>query len=337
MTRRPGMVDVAKVAGVSHVTVSRVLNDHPMVRPETRAKVEAAIAELGYRRNNVARALKSRRSSTLGILLAGSGLYELPHTLLGAERAAKAAGFTVSLASWQGGTAEELEEAMDHLVDQSVAGITIIADRPVATAALQALRPAVPTQVMMSGQVDTEAGLGFIEFDHVHGARTAVRHLIELGHRDIAHLAGTAGVYDAQARLQGWRDELAAHGLPEGELIDGDFTATSGYRWARAAADRPGGPPTAIFASNDQMALGVLAGFAESGLRVPDDVSVVGYDDQAGTEFAIPALTTVRQDFEVLGAEAMTQLLTLVDGAEPVVRRLEPTLIRRRSSAPPRS
>lgn len=337
MTRRPGMVDVAKVAGVSHVTVSRVLNNHPMVRPETRAKVEAAIAQLGYRRNSVARALKSRRSSTLGVLLAGSGLFELPHTLLGAERTAKAAGYAVSLASWQGGTAEELDEAIDRLIDQSVEGIMIIADRPVATDALRSIRPTMPTQIMMSGQVDGTIGLGFIEYDHVRGARAAVRHLIEVGHRDIAHLSGSVGVYDAEARAQGWREELAAHGLPEGEFVQGDFTATSGYRWALSAAARPEGPPTAVFAANDQMALGVLAGLAQSGLRVPEDVSVVGYDDQAGTEFAIPALTTVRQDFETLGTEAMTQLIGLVDGAAPVVRRLEPELVIRRSSGPPPS
>ncbi|MEV4288735.1 LacI family DNA-binding transcriptional regulator [Nonomuraea bangladeshensis] len=153
MNRAPGMVDVAREAGVSHVTVSRVLNNHPSVRPETRARVEAAIEKLGYRRNSVARALKSRRSSTVGVVLAGTELYELPRVLRGVQTAAQRAGYWVNLASWQGGTTTDLAETLQRLTDQAVEAIAVIADRPMVMDALTGVVTGVPISVIMSGNV----------------------------------------------------------------------------------------------------------------------------------------------------------------------------------------
>ncbi|CAQ01799.1 LacI family transcriptional regulator [Clavibacter sepedonicus] len=335
MGRAPGMVDVAQIAGVSHVTVSRVLNGHPSVRPETRARVEAAIAQLGYRRNTVARALKSKRSSTIGVVMAGSGLYELPRVLLGIETTARAAGYEINLASWQGSAASDLAEMVRRLTDQSVEGVAVIAARQVAVDALSDVVTDVPMSVVMSGSVPNPR-VGFVELDQELGARLAVRHLRDLGHERIVHLAGNAATFDATARVQGWRDELSSSpDLPQ-ELLQGDFTAASGYSLTSDLARSPDGLPTAIFAGNDLMALGALAALAELGLSVPDDVSLVGFDDIAGADHFIPALTTVRQDFETLGSTAMETLLSTMSGQEPVRRQIPPTLVVRKSTAAPR-
>lgn len=336
MGRAPGMVDVARLAGVSHITVSRVLNHHPSVRPETRAKVEAAIAELGYRRNTVARALKSGRSSTIGVVIAGSELFELPRVLLGVETAARAAGYWVNLASWQGGGVEDLTEAVQRLTDQSVEAVAVIADRPVAADALTELVARVPMSVVMSGDLPNPR-LGSVELDQDLGARMAVRHLVDLGHREVVHLSGRLSTWDARERVDGWRAEVDVTPGAGGEMLEGDFTAASGHRLALALADRDGGPPGAVFAGNDQMAMGVLAAFAERGVRVPQDVSLVGFDDMAGSGYLVPALTTVRQDFVALGSGAIEVLLDMLGGRTGGHRKIPPELVVRRSTAPPRS
>lgn len=331
--RAPGMVDVAKVAGVSHVTVSRVLNDHPSVRPETRAKVEAAIAQLGYRRNAVARALKSGRSSTIGVVLAGAELYELPRVLRGVETAARAAGYWVNLASWQDGVGGDLAETVQRLADQSVEGVAVIADRPVVVDALATIVNRVPMTVVTSGDVPNPR-LASVEVDQDLGARLAVRHLVGLGHREVVHLSGSMLTWDARARVEGWRSEVDATEGVSGELLEGDFTAESGYRLGLELAGRRGGPPSAVFAGNDQMAMGVLAAFAERGVSVPGDVSLVGFDDQAGAGYLVPALTTVRQDYVALGAVAVEALLASLRGEDVGHRTIEPELVVRRSTAP---
>lgn len=335
MNRPPGMMDVAREAGVSHITVSRVINGHPSVRPETRARVEAAIRKLGYRRNSVARALKSRRSSTIGVVITGTELFELPRILRGAETAAKQAGYWVSLASWEGesGT-RDLVESLQRLTDQSVEAIAVITDRPAAVEALTSLVFGVPVAVVMSGSVP-HPDLGFVEVDQELGARLAVRHLLDLGHRRIAHLTGALRTFDARARVAGWQAELAADGA-EGPMLEGDFTAESGFRLAGELCTADGGLPTAIFAGNDQMAMGVLAALAERGVRVPQDVSLVGFDDMKGAGYLVPALTTVRQDLDHLGRSAIELLLRMVRGQQAAQERITPELVVRRSTAAPR-
>ncbi|MFJ8533821.1 LacI family DNA-binding transcriptional regulator [Streptomyces sp. NPDC093591] len=336
MDRPPGMMDVAREAGVSHITVSRVINGHPSVRPETRSRVEAAIQKLGYRRNSVARALKSRRSSTIGVVIVGSDLFELPRILLGVETAAKRAGYWVSLASRQGeSTTGDLTETLQRLTDQSVEAIAVVADRPVAVEALSSLSLGVPVAVVMSGSAP-DPDLSFVEVDQELGARLAVRHLVGLGHRNIAHLTGALRTFDARARVDGWRAELVAAGA-EGALLEGDFSAESGFRLAHELCDHDTGLPTAVFAGNDQMAMGVLAAFAERGVRVPHDVSVVGFDDLKGTGYLVPALTTVRQDFAHLGESAIELLVRMLGGEPPQRQRLTPRLVVRRSTAVPRT
>ncbi|MFI1720734.1 LacI family DNA-binding transcriptional regulator [Streptomyces sp. NPDC020489] len=336
MNRPPGMMDVAREAGVSHITVSRVVNGHPSVRPETRARVEAAIQKLGYRRNSVARALKSRRSSTIGVVITGAELFELPRILSGVEAAAKRAGYWVSLASRQGesGTGD-LVETVQRLTDQSVEAIAVVADRPAAVEALTSLVLDVPVAVVMSGGVPN-LDLSCVEVDQELGARLAVRHLLDLGHRHIAHLTGALRTFDARARVTGWRGELAAGG-GEGAMLEGDFSAESGFRLAHALCADRSALPTAVFAGNDQMAMGVLAAFAEQGVRVPEDVSLVGFDDMKGAGYLVPALTTVRQDFDHLGSSAIELLVRRLGGERAAREKLTPQLVVRRSTAAPRT
>ncbi|MFF5982667.1 LacI family DNA-binding transcriptional regulator [Streptomyces olindensis] len=329
-------MDVAREAGVSHITVSRVINGHPSVRPETRARVEAAISKLGYRRNSVARALKSRRSSTIGVVIVGSDLFELPRILLGVETAAKQAGYWVNLASRQGeSTTDDLVETLRRLTDQSVEAIAVVTDRPVAVEALAGLAFGVPVAVVMSGSAP-HPDLSFVQVDQELGARLAVRHLLDLGHRHIAHLTGALRTFDARARVEGWRAELAAAGA-QGAVLEGDFGAESGYRLAQRLCADDAGLPTAVFAGNDQMAMGVLAAFAERGVRVPQDVSVVGFDDMKGAGYLVPALTTVRQDFVHLGSSAIELLVRMLGGERAQRHKLAPELVVRRSTAVPRA
>ncbi|MFJ4200037.1 LacI family DNA-binding transcriptional regulator [Streptomyces sviceus] len=336
MDRPPGMMDVAREAGVSHITVSRVINGHPSVRPETRARVEAAIQKLGYRRNSVARALKSRRSSTIGVVIVGSELFELPRILLGVETAAKQAGYWVSLASRQGeSTTGDLMETLQRLTDQSVEAIAVVADRPGTVEALSGLSLGVPVAVVMSGNVPSP-DLSFVEVDQELGARLAVRHLLALGHRDIAHLTGALRTFDARARVDGWQAELTA-AAAEGAQLEGDFSAESGYRLAHELCDADSDLPTAVFAGNDQMAMGVLAAFAEQGVKVPHDVSVVGFDDMKGAGYLVPALTTVRQDFAHLGGSAIELLVRMVGGEPAHCQKITPQLVVRHSTAVPRA
>ncbi|GAA3933692.1 LacI family DNA-binding transcriptional regulator [Microbacterium soli] len=327
------MVDVAKRAGVAHVTVSRVLNDPDSVRPATRERVEQAIAELGYQRNDMARALKRGRSGMLGVIIAGAELFELPRVLLGVEEAAHAAGYWVSMASWQSGGLEQLNATIDRLVGQAAEGIAVIADRSVAARALERVGARIPLSVVMSGDVPNPA-IGSVELDQELGARLATRHLLELGHAQVVHISGRLGTFDAQARVRGWTAEMQASGTALPRMLEGDFTARSGYRAGMALASEPQ-PPTAVFAGNDQMVIGLLAAFAEQELRVPQDVSVVGFDDMAGADYFVPALTTVRQDFRQLGRRSIEVLLELIGGAEARHHLIAPSLVVRRSTAAP--
>ncbi|NTW40546.1 MAG: LacI family DNA-binding transcriptional regulator, partial [Cellulomonadaceae bacterium] len=248
------MSDVAAVAGVSHQTVSRVLNDHPNVRPETRRRVIEAIAELGYRRNTAARTLVTRRSGTIGVLTSGSALFGPTSTLIAVEGAARDAGLFVSVATVLRWDAAGVQRALEHFMSQGVDGAVVIAAHDDAVRAVQAFDAPVP--VVMVGPRDLPDGstMHTVAVDQYAGARMATRHLVELGHRDVVHLAGPQDWIDARARVQGWRDELASHGIAVREPLEGDWSAATGYEVGRRLAAE--GLPTAVFAANDQLALG---------------------------------------------------------------------------------
>ena len=331
-SRAPSMVDVAREAGVGLVTVSRVLNEPEVVRPETRIRVQEAIDRLGYRRNDVARALKSGRSNTIGVVIAGSDPWELPRTLKGIEQAADQAGYFVNLASFHGGSSETLLAAVERLINQAVEGIAVISDRPLIVDALVRMVARVPITVVMSGEI-TNPAIGSIELDQALGARMATEHLLQLGHRRIIHLTGRLDAFDARERLASWQQAMEAAGIRDPLYLEGDFSPASGYRLAREAMALPE-RPTALFLGNDHMAMGALAALAHLGIDVPGEVSVVGFDDIWGSDYLLPPLTTVRQDFVALGRTSIQLLLGMM-GSDPVRHHLlPPTLVVRDSTGP---
>jgi DNA-binding LacI/PurR family transcriptional regulator len=302
--RSPVMADVARLAGVSHQTVSRVLNDHPNVRPETRERVLAAIGELGYRRNPAARALVTRQTRTLGVVSFDTTLYGPASTVYAIEQAARAAGYFISIVSLKTITRASVGEAFGFLSDQGVDGIVVVAPQRSAARALADLPTGIPAVAVEGGRA---GGVPVVAVDQVAGAKQAVEHLLELGHETVWHVTGAADWLEAAGRVRGWRKALTEAQRPVPEPVAGDWSPRSGYEAGRRLAQTGG--VTAVFVANDQMALGLLRAFAELGVSVPGDVSVVGFDDIPESEFFSPPLTTVRQDFDEVGRRCIDVLL----------------------------
>ncbi|HEY5700397.1 MAG TPA: LacI family DNA-binding transcriptional regulator [Acidimicrobiales bacterium] len=328
--RRPVMADVAGRAGVSVMTVSRVLNGFPGVAEDTRQRVEEAVAALGYRANPAARVLAGGRSRTLGVIAVETQQFGPSHMLYGIEAAARGAGHVLSFVTMAPG-ADEIGATLDHLRAAHVEGVIVIAPvRPVidAVADLDADLPLV----VVGG--DPSVRTSTVTIDQEAGARMATAHLLGLGHRTVHHVSGPADWIDATDRQRAWAETLEAHGAPPGRFVEGDWTAQGGYAAGTQLAQDP--TVTAVFAANDQTALGILRALHEHGRSVPDDVSVVGYDDIPEAAYLVPPLTTVRQDLGEVGRRGVELLLALVDGG-PAQRHVmvAPELIVRASSAPP--
>jgi len=330
--RRPGMTDVARLAGVSHQTVSRVLNDHTSVRPATRERVLAAIEQLGYRRNLSARALVTRRSGLIGIVASGSSRSGPAGTLGALEQAARAAGYFVTVAIAPEPEPDLHGEITDAFVEQGVEGVVAIAPTPGVAEIAQALGAQVPVLVVSAW--DPPDGVPTISVDQRAGARLAAEHLLGLGHTDVVHLSGPTDWFDATARIEGWHAALAEAGVTPRPDLAGDWSSERGYELGRSLLEDL---PTAVFAGNDLAALGVLRAFAEAGVRVPQDVSVIGFDDLEGAANFYPPLTTVRQDLRALGAAALGALVEVIAGGAALPRRLPPQIVERASTAAPRS
>lgn len=336
MTRDPSMADVAELAGVSHQTVSRVLNDHPNVSDRTRLRVLTAIRELGYRPNRAARALATGRSDTLGIIAQGSTLYGPASMQTAFGQAATEAGFAVTVASLRELDGRSISRAVDNLLAQRVAGIAVLT--PVATPdlALAEVAPDLPLVLIDAGP---DVARSVVSVDQVLGARLATEHLLGLGHATVWHVSGPAGWFDSAGRVEGWRQTLEAAGRDVPPLLPADWTAAAGFETGKLLARMP--DVTAVFAANDHLALGVLRALGEQGRRVPEDVSVVGFDDVPESAYFRPPLTTVRQDFAALARTALDVLLRQIhgdrDGADAGPHRttIGPELVVRASTGPP--
>ena len=326
------MADVARLAGVSHQTVSRVLNEHPNVRPLTRERVLAAIRELAYRPNAAARTLVTRRTHTLGVITADTMLYGPTSMLYGFERAAHDAYF-VSVASLPALDRRSMLDAVERFLGQGIEGIIVIATVDTAVAALGHVPAEVPLVAVGCG---TRASVTSVAIDNAAGAAAATKYLLGLGHQTVYHLAGPLSCLDAKERVDGWRQALREAGADEPAVLAGDWSASSGYELGGQLAADSG--LTAVFCGNDTMALGVIRALTERGLRVPDDVSIVGFDDVPEAGYYLPPLSTVRQDFGELGRHALSTLVDRMSGAIPAGRRVRvaPELIVRASAAPPR-
>lgn len=325
------MADVAHEVGVSHQTVSRVLNNSPLVRPDTRERVLAAIDALGYRRNAAARALVTNRSGRLGVITAHLGERGPAMIASSLQDAAHAVDYELAMVGLHDVTADALRDAVDRLLDQAVDAIVISVTQREALSFAQDLHLGIPVVLVegVVGEHPRTAGVAQRE-----GAALATRHLLELGHRSVAHVSGPLDWVEATERRDGWLRAHAAAGVEPGRQWAGDWTAASGYAAGQeVAADSD---VTAVFVGNDQMALGLLLALREAGCGVPGEVSVVGFDDLPEAAFFSPPLSTVRQDFDELARRAVDLTVRALAGEEdPSSALVPPTLVVRASTAPP--
>jgi DNA-binding LacI/PurR family transcriptional regulator len=329
--RAPVMSDVGRLAGVSHQTVSRVINGSPHVRPETRARVLAAMEELGYHPNPVARALVTGRSKMLGVVSFDTTLYGPASTLFGIERAAHEEGYFISVASLETLSRASVLDAVDRLRRQGVDGILVIAPHAEAGEALLDAPSDVP---LVAAEAGPASGAAVVAVDQVAGAVSAARHLLDLGHRTVWHIGGPSDWIESARRCDGWRTTLEAAGAEVPEPLVGDWSPRAGYELGRELTQDPA--VTAVFVANDQMALGLLRAMHEAGRTVPGEVSVVGFDDIPEAAYFLPPLTTVRQDFIEMGRRSLRMLLRTIEtgrraSAESLV---PPELIIRASTGP---
>jgi DNA-binding LacI/PurR family transcriptional regulator len=330
-TRRAAvMSDVGRLAGVSHQTVSRVINGSRHVRPETRERVLAAMAELDYRPNSVARALVTGRSLTLGVVTFDTTLYGPAATLCGIERAAHEAGYFIIVASLRSVDGSSVLEAVERLRLHGVDGILTITPQRDTAEALGTIRGDFPLVAVEAGPAEA---VPVVAVDHVAGAASATRHLLDLGHRTVWHVAGPLDFLEARQRTEGWRATLEAAGAEVPDPLVGDWSPRAGYDLGRrlAADDRV----TAIFSANDQMALGILRAMHEAGREIPREVSIVGFDDIPEAQYFAPPLTTVRQDFDEMGTRGVALLLRTMEAGHqlPAGSAVQPELIVRSSTA----
>ncbi|NNH05436.1 LacI family DNA-binding transcriptional regulator [Microbacterium ulmi] len=320
------MADVAALAGVSGQTVSRVVNDSPRVDTATRARVEQAMERLGYRPHAAARALRTGRTHTIGLVASTFATVGNSHMLQAVADAAAARGYALVVVTL--GAGGDVAGAFERLRDQGVDGAVVLNE---ATAIVRSAS-GVPSVALVVVDAPEPAGdVRVVQSDHAGGARAAVEHLLGLGHATVWHLAGPADSFASAERERGWREALATAGVEPPPVLRGDWTAATGHSASSAL------PPdaTAVFAANDQSALGLLRGLADAGRLVPGDVSVVGFDDIADAADYRPPLTTVRQDFAELGRRAVGAVVAGIEGEEPSFEVLPTRLVVRASTAAP--
>ncbi|ABS04411.1 LacI family DNA-binding transcriptional regulator [Kineococcus radiotolerans] len=327
--RLPVLADVAQLAGVSQQTVSRVVRGSPSVARRTRERVEAAIAELGYRPNIAARTLVTRRSHRIGVVAADTSLYGAATTLAGIQEAARAEGYAVSLVMLPDLSAAGISTALEELRAQYVDGAIAVVPQDAAQDAVRAADAAFPC--VLAPGLDG-AGVPDAYWAEVAAAREATHHLLDLGHPTVHHVAGPPDWAESRARATGWRTALVERLRVVPRPVRGDWSAQSGYT---AVGDLPLEEVSALFVGNDQMAAGVLRALADRGRRVPDEVSVVGFDDVPEARFYFPPLTTVHQDFTEIGWRCVRVLLGRLHDRVVEPGPVTSTLVVRSSTAPP--
>ena len=334
MANRVTITDVARAAGVSVATVSKVVNGRDGIARGTAALVQQVVADLGYESSIVARSLRSHRTHVLGILVAEFEPFST-EILKGAGAALAGTSYDL-LAYTGGGTGGVARAGWEQRYLSRLSG-TLIDGAVLVTPTVVAVAAGVPVVA-----VDPHAGPGglpTVDSDNQHGAVLAVRHLLALGHRRIGFLGGRADLESSRLREAGYRQALAEAGIP----VDPCLLHVAEYRREAAAGPTAAmlglaDPPTAVFAANDLSAMGILDAAQRLGLRVPDDLSVVGFDDIPESASTTPGLTTVRQEIQQIGAAAVDLLVGLVEGtpAPQAHLRLPTTLVPRGSTAPPR-
>ncbi|MGW0425153.1 LacI family DNA-binding transcriptional regulator [Streptomyces sp. NPDC003015] len=331
----PRSEDVARLAGVSRKTVSRVLNNEPYVSEESRRRVLAAAEELGYRLNHAARALASGRTRSIGVVALATAGYGTASLLVGIEQAVRDAGYALRVVNTPDGDPRSIAAALESLLEQGVDGIVVSVPVVEGEVPLGVDVPVlfVGAPPAFSATRTLTVGVGAHEL-----ARAATEHLLDLGHATVHHLAGPRRWYATKDRIEGWQAALADRGAHEPPVLNGDWSAASGYAAGLGlASDRL---VTAVFAAGDEMAIGLIHGLRESGRGVPEDVSVVGFDGNPVFAYVSPPLTTVRQPFEAASSEGIRLLLHAIEKPDtelPPANDPPVELVVRGSTAPPPS
>ncbi len=331
-SRAPNIRDVAALAGVSYQTVSRVLNDSASLKESTRERVLTAIRELDFRPNQAARALVTARSRTIGVLTADVKAYYGPTTAINSiEEYAREAGYRLSITNINTSDSSSIKSGLDYLLSQSVEALVIIAPQVRVFDVIREQSIRVPFVTLESTGRDPQHSLSI---DQIAGARLATKHLIDLGHEEILHISGPQDWTEAEARMQGFLDEINAADLRVRAPVLGDWSSHFGYYAGLELLKFV--DFTAVFAANDQMALGLMHACRELGLDVPGDISIVGFDDIPEAAHFSPPLTTVRQNFAEVGRRAIALLLAELHGVANPDHTLVPAeLIIRESTARP--
>ncbi|WP_406173744.1 LacI family DNA-binding transcriptional regulator [Streptomyces canus] len=331
----PRSEDVARLAGVSRKTVSRVLNNEPYVSDESRRRVLAAAEELGYRLNHAARALASGRTRSIGVVALATAGYGTASLLVGIEQAVRDAGYALRVVNTPDGDPQSIAGALESLLEQGVDGIVVSV--PIVEGEVP-LGVDVPVLFVGAPPAFTAARTLSVGVGAHQLARAATEHLLDLGHSTVHHLAGPRRWYATKDRIEGWQAALADRGAHEPPVLNGDWSAASGYAAGLGlASDRS---VTAVFAAGDEMAIGLIHGLRESGRRVPEDVSVVGFDGNPVFAYVTPPLTTVRQPFEAASSEGIRLLLHAIEKPDtelPPANDPPVELVVRGSTAPPTS
>ena len=326
----PVISDVARRAGVSVPTVSRVLNGAAYVSDEKRTRVMQAIQELDFRPSAAARALVARQPKLIAVIAGNTSRYGYAETIRGVEERARAAGYTVSITVVESAEDDIVEGTVSLVLDQPIAGVVVLKFDPPGVAALHRIPKSIPT-VSISGV--RESGVPQAVLAEAEAAEEVTGYLLELGHATVHHVRVPPSRKE-DGRTTGWKRALTKHGAPVPAPVDATWEPESGREIGRALADDP--TVTAVFCGNDEIAMGVIRGLVEKGKRVPDDVSVVGFDDHPLARMWSPPLTTVDQDFVGLGSRAYDLLEAVMAGGK--VRRFSserPTVVIRDSTAPP--
>lgn len=334
--KRPTIRDIAKRAGVSYQTVSRVMNNHPGVAPQTQKRVSEIARKMGYRPNRAAQMMHTQRSHMIEVVAVdmywGGGL--LPTSLVSIANAARQLGYHILLSII---SEEELIEAIDSLISRMVDGFILLApyQLSISDENLLASTQGVPLVWMTTHIGNT---IPAVYYDQEYGLRLAAQHLYDLGHRQIVELRGTSHNSAAILRHQAWLQFAAEHDLDTSLSYEGKFAKDGGYDLTRALL-QTGKDFTAILAANDELALGAMRALHEHGIHVPEDVSVVGFDDLDYISFLPVPLTTVRQDFDHLGKQTAEFLISRIEEPNtPAYQRvLNPELIVRQSTTVVRS
>lgn len=328
--RAPNIRDVARLAGVSYQTVSRVLNDSPSIKESTKQRVLDVITEIGYRPNQAARALVTSKSRTIGVLSSQTSHYGPTTSITAIEHAAREAGYRLSITNISSSDYTSIKAGLDYLLSQSIEALVVIAPQVRVFEVIKDLAISVPFVTLQSTDLDSSHSLSV---DQVAGARMATRHLIELGHTEIMHISGPQDWIEAEARMQGFLDAINGADLRTRAPILGDWSAHFGY-YAGIELLRMR-DFTAVFAGNDQMALGFMHACREMGLSIPGDMSVVGFDDIPEAAHFFPPLTTVRQNFADVGRRAVSLLLGELRGDVALSHeQIPPELVIRESTGP---